>query len=156
MFSSTVRLFTFFTQCFLLFNCISLDAINNGVIEYNFRCPGMDKIKPCDCLEIQKGLSSDDYVNESFNESIDDIPIESHPDIIETVVFCKHIYDVKSLIQSISSFKGHRINYLVIDSCNLPSFPNNLFKEINVLWMEILNSTIQFREQFFDCASNCL
>lgn len=145
----------FLIQCFPVFiDSYSLER-NNNAKEFNFRCPAADKIYPCDCLELQKGLESEFYDNESIALE-DEVPIEPHPDIIETVVFCKNIHDKKALVTSVQAFKGHRINYLVIDSCSLPSFPNSLFKEINILWMEILNSTVQFREQFFECASNCL
>jgi hypothetical protein len=70
-----------------------------------------------------------------------------HPDLIETVVFCKNIRNVQVLSDAIKGFQGmdyyliinsieskinfflnsiqgHRINYFVLDGCKLPPFPN--------------------------------
>ncbi|XP_053211410.1 uncharacterized protein LOC128395044 [Panonychus citri] len=154
----------------------NVNSAGGGLISYSVRCPPSHLIKPCDCVEIEKGLESEFNENESLaltnetNESSsssssnhqgvtgDEINVNSepHPDIIETVVFCKHIYSRKQLMESMKAFKRHRINYLVIDSCSIPPFPTNIFNQINILWMEVLNSTIQFRENFFECGAACL
>uniref|UniRef100_T1JTN7 Uncharacterized protein n=1 Tax=Tetranychus urticae TaxID=32264 RepID=T1JTN7_TETUR len=99
--------------------------------------------------DTEGGQLSGDEINANINS-------EPHPDIIETVVFCKHIYSREQLMESMKAFKGHRINYLVIDSCSIPPFPTNIFNQINILWMEVLNSTVQFRETFFECGAACL
>ena len=78
-----------------------------------------------------------------------------HPDLIETVAFCKNIRNVQVLTDAIKGFQGHRVNYFVLDGCKLPPFPNNLFQGVGIQWMEILNSTIQFHEPFFNCAKDC-
>ncbi|KAI7693030.1 hypothetical protein SSS_04256 [Sarcoptes scabiei] len=94
------------------------------------------------------GISEDIVINGTpAFEMIEEVPV--HPDLIETAVFCKNIRSVQVLTEAIRGFQGHRINYFVIDGCKLPPFPNNLFKGIHVIWMEVLNSTVQFNENFF-------
>lgn len=116
-------------------------------------------ITPCDCLELEKGSGNefeDELINNATLSDDYEVNYEVHPDIIETVVFCKHISHRSTLINALKSFKGYRISYLVIDSCELPPFPTNIFNQINIQWMEIVNSTIQFKESFFECGGSCL
>ncbi|KAH6924101.1 hypothetical protein HPB50_011711 [Hyalomma asiaticum] len=36
------------------------------------------------------------------------------------------------------------------------SLPNGLFHNVDIEWMEILNSTVQFEKNFFSCSKDCL
>ena len=132
--------------------------LSPSVSSFSVRCPRSSDIYPCDCLELEKGSGNEFENSDSLNDTLSDdyYSEEVHPDIIETVVFCKHIYHKTILMNALKSFKGYRINYLVLDSCELPPFPTNIFSQINVQWMEIVNSTIQFRETFFECGGSCL
>lgn len=136
---------------------------------YDYRCPKTHDIHPCDCLELDKrleegatemsdgsgdGLIADELANGSpanVTPTVVMVEVETaiNPDHIETVVFCKNIRSVQVLTTAIRGFQGHRVNYFVLDGCKLPSFPNNLFKGIHIVWMEILNSTMQFHDNFF-------
>lgn len=155
---------------------------NSGHSGWILTCPRQEDIHPCDCLELDKRFDGamldisdvETKVNEPDILSTDSgsgepesttpkVPIvevaerqELHPDMIETVAFCKNIRNVQVLTDAIKGFRGHRINFFVLDGCKLPPFPNNIFKGIGILWMEILNITMQFHEPFFDCAKGCL
>ncbi|XP_054159095.1 uncharacterized protein LOC128957374 [Oppia nitens] len=126
---------------------------------YNIKCPKQEYIHPCDCLELDKRVESE--LESSGDGESDtgttgtptlDLTIDDniHPDLIETVAFCKNIRNVQVLTDAIKGFQGHRINYFVLDGCKLPPFPNSLFNDVNILWMEILNSTLQFHENYFN------
>lgn len=99
-------------------------------------CPRREDIHPCECLEIPKLIAEG-------------------PDEIETVVFCKTIRNSQVLQNAMKGMQGHIIDFMVLDSCKLPPFPNGLFFNIGIKWMEILNSTVQFKTNFFQCANNC-
>lgn len=123
---------------------------------YDLKCPKQHSIHPCDCLELDKRVEmlegSGELLEPPTNttptvEMIEEEPL--NPDLIETVAFCKNIRNVQVLTEAVRGFQGHRVNYFVLDGCKLPPFPNNLFKGIHVVWMEILNSTLQFHDNFF-------
>lgn len=125
----------------------------------NYKCPKPEYIHPCDCLELDKRLETDfggsgEIATESGTTVTPtvEMTVEEviHPDLIETVVFCKNIRNVQVLTDAIKGFQGHRINYFVLDGCKLPPFPNSLFNGVNIVWMELLNSTLQFHENFFN------
>lgn len=97
-------------------------------------CPRPEDIHPCECLEIAN----------HYNKSQ-----------LETVTFCKNIRNTEVLKVAMKGMKGHFINYFVLDSCKLPPFPNGLFHNIGIGWMEALNSTVQFQESFFSCSNGC-
>lgn len=99
-------------------------------------CPRREDIHPCECLEIPKSGDG------------------STP-LVETVVFCKTIRNAQVLQNAMKGMQGHIIDFMVLDSCKLPPFPNGLFFNIGIKWMEILNSTVQLKTNFFQCASNC-
>ncbi|CAG2166336.1 unnamed protein product [Oppiella nova] len=126
---------------------------------YDLRCPKQEYIHPCDCLELDKRLDAEfegsgggDEESGTTGAPAVGLTIEEaiHPDLIETVAFCKNIRNVQVLTDAIKGFHGHRINYFVLDGCKLPPFPNSLFNGVNILWMEILNSTLQFHENYFN------
>lgn len=130
-----------------------------SINSYNLKCPKQEYIHPCDCLELDKRVDSEfegsgevESESQTTNTPTVDLTIEEviHPDLIETVAFCKNIRNVHVLTEAIKGFQGHRINYLVLDGCKLPPFPNSLFNGVNILWMEILNSTLQFHENYFN------
>ncbi|GIY53635.1 uncharacterized protein CDAR_58561 [Caerostris darwini] len=100
-------------------------------------CPRKEDIHPCECLEIPKPDSS------------------SGESGIETVAFCKTIRNTQVLQNAMKGMQGHTIDFMVLDSCKLPPFPNGLFFNVGIKWMEILNSTVQLKQNFFECASNC-
>ncbi|RWS25699.1 hypothetical protein B4U80_08856 [Leptotrombidium deliense] len=81
---------------------------------------------------------------------------QPHPDTIETLVFCKNIRHLQVLEDALKGFSGHRVDHFILDSCKLPPFPTNLFKKINILWMEIVNSTVVLQHTFLNCAADCL
>lgn len=99
-------------------------------------CPRREDIHPCECLEIPK-------ISEVLKDEI------------ETVVFCKTIRNSQVLQNAMKGMQGHIVDFMVLDSCKLPPFPNGLFFNIGIKWMEILNSTVQFKTNFFQCANNC-
>ncbi|CAG2110438.1 unnamed protein product, partial [Medioppia subpectinata] len=129
-----------------------------SAIVYDLRCPKQEYIHPCDCLELDKretefeGSGGGDVESGTTGPPNVGFTIEEaiHPDLIETVAFCKNIRNVQVLTDAIKGFQGHRINYFVLDGCKLPPFPNSLFNDVNILWMEILNSTLQFHENYFN------
>lgn len=97
-------------------------------------CPRREDIHPCQCLEIPSKIPGD----------------------IETVATCKNIRNQQVLSDALKGFQRHKINFFVLDSCKLPPFPNGLFHNIDVEWMEVLNSTVQFQKEFFACSKGCL
>ncbi|RWS22206.1 hypothetical protein B4U80_02533 [Leptotrombidium deliense] len=142
---------------------------------YNVRCPPPEDIHPCKCIEFEKGmenefLESEEVINKigyntteiqiSFEEEIGSeeqlFESQPHPDTIETLVFCRHIRHRQVLHDALKGFRGHRVNHFVLDSCTLPPFPNNLLNNINILWMEIVNSTVVLQHAFLNCAEQCL
>ncbi|KAL3240205.1 hypothetical protein MRX96_047952 [Rhipicephalus microplus] len=78
------------------------------------------------------------------------------PGDVETVATCKNIRNHQVLSDALKGFQHHRINFFVLDSCKLPPFPNGLFHNVDVEWMEVLNSTVQFQKNFFTCSKDCL
>ncbi|KAH7642157.1 hypothetical protein DERF_003197 [Dermatophagoides farinae] len=134
-------------------------------IVFNYKCPKQHFIHPCDCLELDKRAEM--YDDGSGDSGADDITVNGtptfemieedpiHPDLIETVVLCKNIRNAQVLTEAIRGFQGHRVNFMVLDGCKLPPFPNNLFKGIHIVWMEILNSTMQFHDNFFQNTRHC-
>lgn len=100
-------------------------------------CPRKEDIHPCECLEIPKPDSA------------------SGEGSIETVAFCKTIRNTQVLQNAMKGMQGHIIDFMVLDSCKLPPFPNGLFFNVGIKWMEILNSTVQLKQNFFECATNC-
>lgn len=67
---------------------------------------------------------------------------------LEVVAHCKNIQNPQVLREAIKGFRGHQVNYLVIDSCKVPPFPNDLFNGIDIRWLEMTNSTVQFHNNF--------
>lgn len=67
---------------------------------------------------------------------------------VEVVAYCRNIQNPKVLRDAIKGFRGHQVNYSVIDSCKVPPFPNDLFSGIDVRWLEMSNSTVQFHINF--------
>lgn len=67
---------------------------------------------------------------------------------VEVVAFCRNIQNPQVLRDAIKGFRGHQINYFVIDSCKVPAFPNDLFVGIDVRWLEMSNTTVQFHNNF--------
>ena len=67
---------------------------------------------------------------------------------VEVVAYCRNIQNAQVLRSAIKGFRGHQVNYFVIDSCKVPPFPNDLFHGIDVRWLEMLNSTVQFHNNF--------
>nr|XP_042904332.1 uncharacterized protein LOC122270573 [Parasteatoda tepidariorum] len=100
-------------------------------------CPRKEDIHPCECLEVPKSDSASGEME------------------IETVAFCKTIRNAQVLQNAMKGMQGHIIDFMVLDSCKLPPFPNGLFYNVGIKWMEILNSTVQLKQPFFQCASNC-
>ncbi|GBN54954.1 hypothetical protein AVEN_19997-1 [Araneus ventricosus] len=100
-------------------------------------CPRREDIHPCECLEIPKSDSASGEAG------------------VETVAFCKTIRNTQVLQNAMKGMQGHIIDFMVLDSCKLPPFPNGLFFNVGIKWMEILNSTVQLKQNFFECASNC-
>ncbi|XP_076334937.1 uncharacterized protein LOC143238530 [Tachypleus tridentatus] len=103
------------------------------------KCPLKPHIHPCMCLEVPRSQS--DARNESD---------------IEIVAFCKTIRNVEVLQSAMKGFQHHEVDYFVMDGCKLPPFPNGLFHNIKINWIEILNSTIQFQDSFLSCAKDCI
>ncbi|KAK8772219.1 hypothetical protein V5799_024537 [Amblyomma americanum] len=97
-------------------------------------CPRREDIHPCQCIEIPSRIPGD----------------------VETVATCKNIRNHQVLSDALKGFQHYRINFFVLDSCKLPPFPNGLFHNVNVEWMEVLNSTVQFQRNFFTCSKDCL
>ncbi|KAH9388582.1 hypothetical protein TYRP_007923, partial [Tyrophagus putrescentiae] len=132
---------------------------NDVEVVYDYRCPKLHYIHPCYCEELDKRLEmmegSGDAPPEAASNSTPTVEIEEPltQDQIETVAYCKNIRNEQVLTEAIRGFQGHRINFFVIDGCKLPHFPNDLFKGIHVVWMEILNSTLQFHDNFFHAKS---
>lgn len=67
---------------------------------------------------------------------------------VEVVAYCRNIRNPQVLKDAIRGFRGHQISYFVIDSCKVPAFPNDLFAGIDVRWLEMSNSTVQFHNNF--------
>jgi len=67
---------------------------------------------------------------------------------VEVVAYCRNIQNPQVLRAAIKGFRGHQVNYFVIDSCKVPAFPNDLFHGIDVRWLEMSNSTVQFHNNF--------
>lgn len=97
-------------------------------------CPRREDVHPCQCIEIPSKIPGD----------------------VETVAMCKNIRNHQVLRDALKGFQNHRINFFVLDSCKLPPFPNGLLHNVQVEWMEILNSTVQFQKDFFGCSKGCL
>lgn len=97
-------------------------------------CPRREDIHPCQCLEIPSKIPGD----------------------VETVATCKNIRNQQVLSDALKGFQRHKINFFVLDSCKLPPFPNGLFHNVDIEWMEVLNSTVQFQKEFFGCSKGCL
>uniref|UniRef100_A0A131YGG1 Uncharacterized protein n=1 Tax=Rhipicephalus appendiculatus TaxID=34631 RepID=A0A131YGG1_RHIAP len=97
-------------------------------------CPRREDIHPCQCIELPSKIPGD----------------------VETVATCKNIRNHQVLSDALKGFQHHRINFFVLDSCKLPPFPNGLFHNVDVEWMEVLNSTVQFQKNFFTCSKDCL
>ncbi|CAN7995497.1 unnamed protein product [Ixodes hexagonus] len=97
-------------------------------------CPRMEDIHPCKCVEFN-GIT---------------------PGSIETVVTCKNIRNKEVLVTAVQGFRHHHINYFVIDTCNIPPFPNKMLNNVKVGWMEIVNSTVTMEGSFFSCSKDCL
>ncbi|KAH9418416.1 hypothetical protein DERP_011278 [Dermatophagoides pteronyssinus] len=141
--------------------------LDDDNIVFNYKCPKQHFIHPCDCLELDKRAEMYDDGSGGGGDGDDDITVNGtptfemieedpiHPDLIETVVLCKNIRNAQVLTEAIRGFQGHRVNYMVLDGCKLPPFPNNLFKGIHIVWMEILNSTMQFHDNFFQNLRHC-
>uniref|UniRef100_A0A224YQH6 Uncharacterized protein n=1 Tax=Rhipicephalus zambeziensis TaxID=60191 RepID=A0A224YQH6_9ACAR len=100
----------------------------------NSACPRREDIHPCQCIELPSKIPGD----------------------VETVATCKNIRNHQVLSDALKGFQHHRINFFVLDSCKLPPFPNGLFHNVDVEWMEVLNSTVQFQKNFFTCSKDCL
>lgn len=66
----------------------------------------------------------------------------------EVVAYCRNIQNPQVLRSAIKGFRGHQVTYFVIDSCKVPAFPNDLFQGIDVRWLEMTNSTVQFHNNF--------
>jgi hypothetical protein len=90
----------------------------------NLKCPKQEYIHPCDCLELDKRLETDfggsgEVMPESGTTATPtvEVTIEEviHPDLIETVVFCKNIRNVQVLNDAIKGFQGMGY-YLIINS----------------------------------------
>lgn len=71
----------------------------------------------------------------------------------EVVAFCRNIQNPQVLRDAIKGFRGHQVSYFVIDSCKVPPFPNDLFSGIDVRWLEMSNSTVQFHNNFLHARS---
>lgn len=97
-------------------------------------CPRREDIHPCQCIELPSKIPGD----------------------VETVATCKNIRNHQVLSDALKGFQHYRINFFVLDSCKLPPFPNGLFHNVDVEWMEVLNSTVQFQKNFFACSKDCL
>uniref|UniRef100_V5GK97 Putative secreted protein n=1 Tax=Ixodes ricinus TaxID=34613 RepID=V5GK97_IXORI len=97
-------------------------------------CPRMEDIHPCKCVEFN-GIT---------------------PGSIETVVTCKNIRNKEVLVTAVQGFRQHTVNYFVIDTCNIPPFPNKMLNNVKVGWMEIVNSTVTMEGGFFSCSKDCL
>lgn len=97
-------------------------------------CPRREDIHPCQCIELPSKIPGD----------------------VETVATCKNIRNQQVLSDALKGFQRYRINFFVLDSCKLPPFPNGLFHNVDIEWMEILNSTVQFEKNFFSCSKDCL
>ncbi|KAH7939373.1 uncharacterized protein LOC119402201 [Rhipicephalus sanguineus] len=97
-------------------------------------CPRREDIHPCQCIELPSKIPGD----------------------VETVATCKNIRNHQVLSDALKGFQHYRINFFVLDSCKLPPFPNGLFHNVDVEWMEVLNSTVQFQKNFFTCSKDCL
>ncbi|KFM81593.1 hypothetical protein X975_02295, partial [Stegodyphus mimosarum] len=117
----------------------SLFPVNAPTTSLKVGCPRREDIHPCECLEIPnpEASTADGEVQ------------------IETVAFCKTIRNSQVLQNAMKGMQGHVIDFMVLDSCKLPPFPNGLFFNVGIKWMEILNSTVQLKQNFFECASNC-
>ncbi|KAL1443652.1 hypothetical protein MTO96_045904 [Rhipicephalus appendiculatus] len=54
----------------------------------------------------------------------------------------------------VSNITGSTSSCSTAASC--PPSPNGLFHNVDVEWMEVLNSTVQFQKNFFTCSKDCL
>ncbi|XP_003743218.1 proteoglycan 4 [Galendromus occidentalis] len=101
--------------------------------EYKLECPSKEDIHPCTCVTHE-----DDY-----------------DDQIETVATCRGIKHSATLIEALRGFRGHHLTYLIIDNSDLPPFPNNILHRIQVDWMEVLNTPVQFKREYLQCSIKC-
>lgn len=69
-------------------------------------------------------------------------------DKVEILAYCKNIQNPQVLRDAIKGFRGHQVNYFVIDNCRLPPFPNDMFDGMDVKWLEMSNSTVQFHNNY--------
>jgi len=113
--------------------------------EYNPHCPNQHLIHPCRCKLIDLRNSEDEH---NLTELVDSVGPHTPRDLIETVVHCTNIHHRDVMREAIRGFRGHRVNFLIIDSCHLPPFPNNWFAGIDIKWMELLNMSVQFSDNF--------
>lgn len=86
---------------------------------------------------LARFLSNDAHLSESAEQQK-----------VEVVAYCRNIQNPQVLREAVKGFRGHQVNYFVIDSCKVPPFPNDLFVGIDVRWLEMSNSTVQFHNNF--------
>ncbi|RWS05783.1 hypothetical protein B4U79_09360 [Dinothrombium tinctorium] len=144
-------------------------VMHSDTVYFNVRCPRAADIHPCTCYEIVKGMETEFVEEETVSQNgsnVTEVEIvfkeeisrakQPHPDTIETVVFCRNIDNLQVLTEALKGFNGHRVDHFVLDGCKLPPFPTKLFKKINILWMEIVNTNIVLKQSFLNCATDCL
>ncbi|GBN54952.1 hypothetical protein AVEN_19995-1 [Araneus ventricosus] len=100
-------------------------------------CPRREDIHPCECQEL---LKTESTLGE-FGK--------------ETFVSCRSIQNSEVMEEAINYMKGHMIDFMIVDNCKLPLFHNGLFFKVGVKRIEILNSTVELRNNLFECASKC-
>lgn len=76
-------------------------------------------------------------------------------DSTETLGMCRNIHDTVTLLEALRGFRQHRLSYLVIDRSEMPPFPNNMLYKIQVDWMEVINSPVQFHREYLQCTIKC-
>lgn len=114
-----------FALIFLLFGCCACSWIHE--------CPRLEDIHPCSCSNIHT----------------------RNPNVPDVVVVCQNIRTEQILKTTFHGMKKHSIDLLVFDNCKIPSFPNDLFKDINIRTVELLDSTVQLNSKFLKCINNC-
>ncbi|XP_023238157.1 uncharacterized protein LOC111636989 isoform X2 [Centruroides sculpturatus] len=97
------------------------------------KCPRMEDIHPCFCSSHHT----------------------RNPHVPDTIVVCQNINNEKILMTSLREMKNYSIDVLIFDHCVIPSFPNDILKDIRIGTIELIRSTVQLNNKFVECINHC-
>ena len=100
-------------------------------LSFDRKCPQEQYIRPCVC--------EDTYIKK---------------EVFDTFVFCKDIQNPELLKWAISGLRGHEIDSLYIENCQLPEDTNELFFDIKIKTL-LLKKDGKMYEQFLSDSEFC-